>query len=282
MQIKHRFRNLSLEKVLDLFRSIKHPGEDFSETDQNVISDKNNPEKPRFYLANTLENETDIDYRKTNEGWHLACVHEVEYYCNDVRNLIYDWYIVVLDGGTFDCRIRGNKIVYDPKACFGHGHPNPTEYGSYGAALISKDIKTDFRIQSRQEPVPIGWRRSCTHEVSRNKSKIENLIKCQTFDDEIAVLGGYLTLTNDIQNDTLDETRNDSSQLKIVDEMEDLTIGNWSWEVGRFLMEKEFLLKNWQEKDESRSNMLIQRVYISPHHFYWTEDENTFLGQGSQ
>lgn len=61
---------------------------------------RNNPEKPRFYLANTLENEDNIDYRKTNEGWHLACTHEVEYYANDVRSLVYDWYIVVLDSGT--------------------------------------------------------------------------------------------------------------------------------------------------------------------------------------
>ena len=214
---KHRFRNLALEKVLDLYRSIKTPEiTDFSDIDQltgNEELSKNNPEKPRFYLANTIENEdpSDIDYRKCNEGWHLACVHEVEYYQNDVKNLIYDWYIVVLDGGTFDCRIRGNKIVYDPKAHFGHGHPNPTDFGSYGAALISKTIKTSYKIQSRQEPISTGWRRVCTHEASRNSQKIKDLVLGQTFDDEIAVLGGFIKKTED--------------EIEIVNEQDDIIIG---------------------------------------------------------
>ena len=52
----------------------------------------------------------------------------------------------------------------------------------------------------------------------------------------------------------------------------------WSWEVGRFEIEKEVLMKNWQEKDEARSNMLLQRVYASPHHYYWEADQDIFLG----
>jgi len=235
--------------VLDFYRSIKHPGTtDFSETDimPQELS-KNNPEKPRFYLANTLENEDNIDYRKTNEGWHLACTHEVEYYANEVRSLVYDWYIVVLDSGTFDCRIRGNKIVYDPKAHFGHGHPNPTSYGSYGAALISKTIKTDFKIQSRQEPIATGWKRVCTHEASRNLKKITELVQGQTFDDEIAVLGGFLTSSvnqTTPENQSNDESSGDddaslnaslntslnssdtrSEEVKIIDELSDTIIG---------------------------------------------------------
>ena len=57
----------------------------------------------------------------------------------------------------------------------------------------------------------------CTHEANQNLQEIKELVLGQTFDDEIAVLGGFIRKT--------EEENGDQNEIEIIDEQEELIIG---------------------------------------------------------